>query len=169
MEGPASRERSGSKACCAINRPWKPASGRSRCSRSWRARNPGNAPLKAPASSASATASAAVPTSSASAAASAAPVEAPEPPPIPAPDPPIALATGGKAAVHATSGVVTSVEANATRAGVKVLESGGNAIDAAVAVGYALAVTHPSAGNIGGGGFMIVRLASGESYANRFS
>jgi gamma-glutamyltranspeptidase/glutathione hydrolase len=130
--------------------------------------DPGNAPLKAPASSASATASAAVPTSSASAAASAAPVEAPEPPPIPAPDPPIALATGGKAAVHATSGVVTSVEANATRAGVKVLESGGNAIDAAVAVGYALAVTHPSAGNIGGGGFMIVRLASGESYAIDF-
>jgi gamma-glutamyltranspeptidase/glutathione hydrolase len=130
--------------------------------------DPGNAPLKAPASSASATASAAVPTSSASAAASAAPVEAPEPPPIPAPDPPIALATGGKAAVHATSGVVTSVEAHASKAGAAMLDKGGNAVDAAVAAAFVLAVTHPSAGNLGGGGFMLVRPPSGETVAIDF-
>jgi gamma-glutamyltranspeptidase/glutathione hydrolase len=52
--------------------------------------------------------------------------------------------------------MVVSVESQATRAGVRVLEAGGNAIDAAVATAYALAVTHPSAGNIGGGGFMLV-------------
>ncbi len=59
--------------------------------------------------------------------------------------------------------MVVSRETHATQAGLKVLESGGNAIDAAVAVGFALAVTHPSAGNIGGGGFMLVRLADGRT------
>src|SRR5687768_3945890 len=54
--------------------------------------------------------------------------------------------------------VVTSVESQATAIGVRVLEAGGNAVDAAVAVAFALAVTHPSAGNIGGGGFMLLRL-----------
>ncbi len=51
------------------------------------------------------------------------------------------------------AGMVASVDALATRVGVDILRQGGNAVDAAVAVGYALAVTHPQAGNIGGGGF----------------
>ncbi len=59
--------------------------------------------------------------------------------------------------------MVVTRERHATEAGLKVLESGGNAIDAAVAVGFALAVTHPSAGNIGGGGFMLIRLADGRT------
>jgi gamma-glutamyltranspeptidase / glutathione hydrolase len=63
----------------------------------------------------------------------------------------------GSRTVRGRFGVVTSVEANATRAAVAVLEAGGNAVDAAVALGYALAVTHPSAGNLGGGGFMLVK------------
>ncbi len=75
----------------------------------------------------------------------------------------------GRAIVHpvfAEHGMVASQEAAATRIGVDVLEHGGNAIDAAVAVGFALAVTLPSAGNLGGGGFMLVRsAASGEVVA----
>ncbi|STT82692.1 gamma-glutamyltranspeptidase [Klebsiella pneumoniae] len=55
--------------------------------------------------------------------------------------------------VRARQGMVASVDALATRVGVDILRQGGNAVDAAVAVGYALAVTHPQAGNIGGGGF----------------
>lgn len=64
--------------------------------------------------------------------------------------------------------MVTSVEENATRAGVKILSEGGNAVDAAVAVGYALAVTHPSAGNLGGGGFLLVHPADGRTLALDF-
>jgi gamma-glutamyltranspeptidase / glutathione hydrolase len=59
--------------------------------------------------------------------------------------------------------MVVTRERHATEAGLKVLEGGGNAVDAAVAVGFALAVTHPSAGNIGGGGFMLIRLADGRT------
>src|SRR2546423_8684947 len=59
--------------------------------------------------------------------------------------------------------MVVSRERHATQAGVAVLKSGGNAIDAAVTVGLALAVAHPSAGNIGGGGFMLIRLADGRT------
>ena len=62
--------------------------------------------------------------------------------------------------VVARNGMVATQEKHATRVGVEILEAGGNAVDAAVAVGFALAVTHPQAGNIGGGGFMLVHLAS---------
>ncbi|NDJ11519.1 MAG: gamma-glutamyltransferase [Acidobacteriia bacterium] len=65
--------------------------------------------------------------------------------------------------VHAKHAMVVTREPHATDVGVKVLQGGGNAVDAAVAVAFALAVTHPSAGNLGGGGFMLVRLADGTS------
>ena len=68
--------------------------------------------------------------------------------------------------VFAQNGMVASQQATATRIGVDVLRHGGNAIDAAVAVGFALAVTLPRAGNLGGGGFMLVHSAgSGETVA----
>ena len=68
--------------------------------------------------------------------------------------------------VFAANGMVATQEAQATRIGVKVLEDGGNAVDAAVAVGFALAVTLPRAGNLGGGGFMLVHEAdSGQTHA----
>jgi gamma-glutamyltranspeptidase/glutathione hydrolase len=63
--------------------------------------------------------------------------------------------------------MVATEQAQATRAGVAILQQGGNAIDAAVAVGYALAVTDPCCGNIGGGGFMLIhRAAGGETFLN---
>ena len=61
--------------------------------------------------------------------------------------------------VAARQGMVSSQEAIATRAGLEVLQEGGNAVDAAVTVGFTLAVTLPRAGNIGGGGFMVIHLA----------
>lgn len=60
-------------------------------------------------------------------------------------------------------GMVVSSERHASEAGVEILKAGGHAVDAAVAVGFVLAVTHPFAGNIGGGGFMLIRLASGDA------
>ena len=60
------------------------------------------------------------------------------------------------------NGAVTSSNAYATKVGIDILKAGGNAIDAAVAVGFALAVTHPGAGNIGGGGFMVLHLSRGD-------
>lgn len=60
-------------------------------------------------------------------------------------------------------GLAISSNVLANEIGQKVLEEGGNAIDAAVAVGYALAVVHPAAGNIGGGGFAVIHLANGEN------
>ncbi len=65
--------------------------------------------------------------------------------------------------VRAKHGMVVARERHATDAGEAVLEAGGNAVDAAVAVALTLAVTHPSAGNLGGGGFMLVRFADGRS------
>jgi gamma-glutamyltranspeptidase/glutathione hydrolase len=61
--------------------------------------------------------------------------------------------------------MVSSQEARATRIGVEVLKKGGNAVDAAVAVGFAMAVTYPRAGNIGGGGFMVIHRAKAEPVA----
>lgn len=123
--------------------------------------NPGDAPPNASAAPSS--------LALATSASAAAPVptidEYPDPPP---PSPAITLAAGGKHATRGEAGLVTSVEPNATRIGADVLRRGGNAIDAAVAVAYALAVTHPSAGNIGGGGLLLVRLANGESHVIDF-
>jgi gamma-glutamyltranspeptidase/glutathione hydrolase len=65
--------------------------------------------------------------------------------------------------VRARHAMVVTVEPHATDIGIDILRSGGNAVDAAVAVGFALAVTHPSAGNLGGGGFLLARFADGRT------
>jgi gamma-glutamyltranspeptidase/glutathione hydrolase len=99
-------------------------------------------------------------------AASADPAPSPSPSAPPVDDgPPPAIAKGGPRSVKGQLGVVVSVESEASRAGARVLEAGGNAVDAAVAVAFVLAVTHPSAGNLGGGGFMLVRPKGGPTRA----
>ncbi len=65
---------------------------------------------------------------------------------------------------HASRAIVVSVHELASRAGVEMLRAGGNAVDAAVATGFALAVVHPQAGNLGGGGFLLLRNASGKTH-----
>ncbi len=78
----------------------------------------------------------------------------------------IPASPASKAPVRGAHAMVVTTEPHASQVGVDVLQMGGNAVDAAVAVGFALAVTHPAAGNLGGGGFMMIRLAkTGESIA----
>ena len=69
-----------------------------------------------------------------------------------------------KTPVYGENGMVVSTSRDASQVGIEILQSGGNAIDAAVAVGFALAVTSSSNGNIGGGGFMTAKLANGKSF-----
>jgi gamma-glutamyltranspeptidase / glutathione hydrolase len=70
--------------------------------------------------------------------------------------------------VSSKNGMVVSTSSYASKVGVDILKKGGNAVDAAVAVGFALAVTYPYAGNIGGGGFMVIHLADGKNIAIDF-
>ena len=79
-----------------------------------------------------------------------------------------AAAFAANAPSQATHGMVVSQNAIASQIGVDVLTEGGSAVDAAVATAFAMAVTHPSAGNIGGGGFLLYRPASGEAVAYDF-
>lgn len=70
-----------------------------------------------------------------------------------------------KPSARVSHGMVVAADPTAARVGMEILEQGGNAIDAAVATGFALAVTYPGAGNIGGGGFMVIRFADGRTAA----
>ena len=81
---------------------------------------------------------------------------------------PAAELSGARDAVSSGSGMVVSAYPEASLAGAEVLRAGGNAVDAAIATGFALAVTHPAAGNIGGGGFMVIRFPDGSATALDF-
>ena len=80
----------------------------------------------------------------------------------------IVCVQAGAPPVRSTTGMVISASDIASQVGARVLQDGGNAVDAAVATAFALAVTHPSAGNIGGGGFLLFRSANGEAAAYDF-
>lgn len=78
------------------------------------------------------------------------------------------VTAGAGETLRAAGGIVTSTSLIASEVGGEVLRQGGNAVDAAIATGLALAVTHPSAGNIGGGGFMVIRFPDGRATAIDF-
>jgi gamma-glutamyltranspeptidase/glutathione hydrolase len=80
----------------------------------------------------------------------------------------IDLLEAGSEPIRAKKGMVISASAIASQVGAEVLKKGGNAIDAAVATAFALAVTHPTAGNIGGGGFLVFRHVTGNAVAYDF-
>ena len=73
------------------------------------------------------------------------------------------LNAAGRTAIRGYNGAVASSSAIASEVGIQILQDGGNAIDAAVATAFAMAVTHPSAGNIGGGGFLVYHGVNGET------
>ena len=81
---------------------------------------------------------------------------------------PSTISTQQVESVRSQAGMVSSQQWIASQVGADVLSSGGNAVDAAIATGFALAVTHPTAGNIGGGGFMVIRFPNGQSTAIDF-
>ena len=78
---------------------------------------------------------------------------------------PDAVRAASREPVRARHGIVASTNEVASRVGVDIMKRGGNAIDAAIAVAFAVAVTHPAAGNLGGGGFMMIRLKNGKTTA----